>query len=132
MRVWPEAVIPGAQRACFPIGTFLSKRAIGQMRGFGRSAAADQAGQTTNPNEIGAIALSAGVLGLADHHSTPWAHFRPRRSFWVRCTPGITKSRSRSKARLIPILSASGLWRRYSFGIRDKLSIWTALGQETA
>ena len=132
MRVWPEAVIPGAQRAGFPIGTFLSKSSSGQMRGFRRSAAADQAGQTANPNEIGAIARSAGVLGFADHHSTPRAHFRPSRSFWVRCTPGITKSRSRSKARLIPILSASGLWRMYSFGIRDKLSTWTALGQETA
>jgi hypothetical protein len=45
------------------------------MRGFRRFAAADQAGQTANPNEIGAIALSAGVLGFADHHSTPWGSF---------------------------------------------------------
>ncbi len=40
------------------------------MRGFRRSAAADQAGQIANPREISVIALSPRVLGLADHGPT--------------------------------------------------------------
>jgi hypothetical protein len=62
VRVRPHAVIRGAQWPRLPIRTFLSKRSISQMRGFRRPAAADQAGQTSNPREIGAIALSPGVF----------------------------------------------------------------------
>jgi hypothetical protein len=62
VRVRPHAVIRGAQWPRLPIRTFLSKRSISQMRGFRRSAAADQARQTSNPREIGAIALSPGVF----------------------------------------------------------------------
>jgi hypothetical protein len=62
VRVRPDAVIRGAQWRRLPIRTFLSKRSISQMRGFRRSAAADQARQTSNPREIGAIALSPGVF----------------------------------------------------------------------
>jgi hypothetical protein len=81
VRVGPDAVIRGAQGPGFPIRTFLPKRSSSQMRGFRRSAAADQAGQTSNPRQIGAIALSPGVLRFADHHPTSWAYFRPSRSF---------------------------------------------------
>lgn len=67
MRVWPQAVIPGAQWPGFPIRTLVSKRASGQMRRFRRSAAADQAGQAANPGEISVVARSPCVLGFADH-----------------------------------------------------------------
>ena len=132
LRMGSQAVIPSTQRPRFPIGAFLPKGTSTEMGGFRRSPAAEQAGQRANPRQIGVIAPSASVLGLADQASVPSFHLRTSRNFWVRCTPGITRSRSRSKARLIATLSASGLCRMYSFGSNDTLSTCTALGQQTS
>src|SRR4051812_48400429 len=101
------------------------------MRGFRCSRATDQARQLRIQARYARSRALRAYLD-SEPHSAPGFHVRARRHLWVKRTLGMASASSRSRARLMAILSASGSWRMYSAGIRDTLSTWTALGHETA
>src|SRR4051794_23986177 len=94
MRVWSDAVIPSAEWSGFPVGTFLSKCSGSQVRGFRRSAAADEARQTADPGEIHGITRSPGVLGSTDHYS---------RRLFAKKAPLLSETHTRNGSSLVPL-----------------------------